>query len=66
MKKYPKYIVMPVALLIYFICMTLDGLKRNEWRLQDDFWTICVVEFVIIAALFFTLRYLQRKRDEMK
>lgn len=66
MKKYPKYIVMPVALLIYFICMTLYGLKRNEWRLQDDFWTIFVVEFVIIAALFFTLRYLQRKRDEMK
>lgn len=66
MKKYPKYIVMPVALFTYFIFMTLYGLKRNNWHLQDDFWTICIVELVIIAALAFSLRYLQKKRDEMK
>ena len=64
MKKYPKYIVMPVALLIYFICMTVYGLKQNDWHLQDDFWTICIVELIIIALLYLSLRHLQKKREE--
>lgn len=62
--KRPKYIVMPVGLLIYFILMTIFGLKRNHWRLQDDFWIICIVELAIITALFFSLRYLDKKRRQ--
>lgn len=63
MKKYPKYIVLPTAMLIYFICMTIYGLKMNHWRLQNDFWTICAVETVILVVLFFSLRYLHKKRE---
>lgn len=65
MKKYPKYIVMPTALLIYFIVMTIYGLKMNNWKLQEDFWTICITELVTLVALFFALRYLDKKRKNL-
>lgn len=64
MKRIPKYKTLPAALLIYFIAMTIYGLKRNHWHLQEDFWTICIVEFVVITVLFISLKYLHRKREE--
>lgn len=63
MKKYPKYIVLPSIMTIYFIVMTIYTMKLNGWKLQDDFWKICGMEVVIIVALFFSLRYLHRRRE---
>lgn len=62
MKKYPKYIVLPSIMLVYFIVMTVFMTKQNGWNLPDDFWKICGMEVVIIVALFFSLRYLHKKR----
>lgn len=64
MKKYPKYIVLPTIMTIYFIVMTIYTMKHNGWKLQDDFWQICGMEVVIIVALFFSLRYLHKRRQE--
>ncbi len=61
MKKYPKYIVMPIALLIYFIAMTVYGLKMNHWKLQDNFWLICCIELLVIGGLFYILKYRKDK-----
>lgn len=66
MKKYPKYIVMPTALLIYFIAMTIYGMKMNQWKLQDNFWLICIIENVIIVILYFALKYQYKKRNDLK
>ena len=66
MKKYPKYIVMPTALLIYFIAMTIYGMKMNQWKLQDNFWLICIIEIVIIVVLYFALKYQYKKRNDLK
>ncbi len=62
MKKYPKYIVLPSIMLVYFIVMTVFMTKQNGWNLPDDFWKICGMEVVVIVALFFSLRYLHKKR----
>lgn len=40
MKKYPKYIVLPSIMLIYFIVMTIFMTKENGWKLPEDFWKI--------------------------
>lgn len=64
MKKYPKHIVMPVAIFIYFIVMAVMNLKNNNWHPMSGFWTICLVETVIVVALFFCLRYLYKKRNQ--
>lgn len=60
MKK--KYIILPLALLIYFVAMAALGIKRNHGHLPDDFVLICGVELAIIVALFFLLRTLDRRR----
>lgn len=64
MKKYPKYIVMPTAMAIYFVVMAIYGIYRNHGNLPDDFALICGVELVIILSLFFSLRYLDKKRRQ--
>lgn len=64
MKKYPKYIVLPAVMLIYFIVMTIYTLQINDWKPQEDFMLICGAEVVIIVALFFSLRYLHKKREQ--
>lgn len=56
MKKWPKYIVLPVALFLYFITMAVYGIKQNDWRLPEDFWTIVIIETVVLVALFFVLK----------
>lgn len=63
MKKYPKYIILPSIMLIYFIVMTIFMTKENGWKLPEDFWKICSMEVVIIVALFFSLRYLHKRRN---
>lgn len=64
MKKYPKYIVMPTAMALYFVVMAIYGIYRNNGNLPDDFALICGVELVIILSLFFSLRYLDKKRRQ--
>ena len=56
MKRPPKYIALPVALLIYFVAMTVYGIIHNGNRLPDDFWTILAVELLVLVLLFFVLK----------
>ena len=63
MKKYPKYIILPSIMLIYFIVMTIFMTRENGWKLPEDFWKIFSMEVVIIVALFFSLRYLHKRRN---
>ena len=62
MRKFPKYIVMPLALAIFFIAVLLLSIKQNHGHLTDDFALIASIEAVILIALFFVLRYLHSKR----
>ena len=62
MRKLPKYIVMPLALAIFFIAVLILSIKQNHGNLPDDFALIATIEAVILVALFFVLRYLHRKR----
>lgn len=64
MKKYPKYIVMPTAMALYFVVMAIYGIYRNNGNLPDDFALICGIEVIIILSLFFSLRYLDKKRRQ--
>ena len=63
MKKYPKYIVLPVMLLLYFAAMLVYSIRRNHGALPEDFGIIVTVECVIIVALYFALRTLHRRRN---
>lgn len=63
MRKLPKYIVMPLALAIFFIAVLILSIKQNHGHLPDDFALIATIETVILVALFFVLRYLHRKRN---
>ena len=62
MRKFPKYIVMPLVLAIFFIAVLLLSIKQNHGHLPDDFALIASIEAVILIALFFVLRYLHSKR----
>ncbi|MBR5068314.1 MAG: hypothetical protein IKX25_02840 [Bacteroidales bacterium] len=62
MRKFPKYIVMPVALAIFFIAVLLLSIKQNHGHLPDDFALIATIEAIILIALFFVLRHLHMKR----
>ena len=62
MKRWPKYIVLPVALLLYFVAMAVYGILHNGNRLPDDFWLILGVELVILGLLFFVLK---KRHDRM-
>lgn len=63
MKKYPKYIVMPVALLLYFLAMAVYGYKNNGNKLPDNFAVIVLVEALILVILFLVMRYQHRNRS---
>ena len=63
MRKLPKYIVMPVALAIFFIAVLFLSIKQNHGQLPDDFALIATIEVLILISLFFVLRYLHRKRN---
>ena len=62
MRKFPKYIVMPVALAIFFIAVLLHSIKQNHGHLPDDFALIATIEAIILIALFFVLKILHNKR----
>ena len=62
MRKFPKYIVMPVALAIFFIAVLLLSIKQNHGHLPDDFALIATIEAIILIALFFVLKILHNKR----
>lgn len=61
-KRWPKYIILPMALLIYSIAMTVFGIHRNNGKLPDDFWLFLVVEVAVIIALY----YLLKKKHNMR
>lgn len=63
MKKWPKYIVMPVALAVFFVAVLALSIKQNKGKLPDDFAIILIVEVVILTCLFFALKYLHNKRN---
>lgn len=60
MKRWPKYIVLPVALLIYFIVMAVYGIRMNNGALPERFGLIVTIELVVLVALFWQLK----KRDK--
>ena len=62
MRKLPKYIVMPVALAIFFIAVLILSIKQNQGHLPDDFALIATIEAIILIALFFVLKVLHNKR----
>ncbi|GEM_PF-4500985 len=64
MRKYPKYIVLPCCMLVYFIVMSVMGWKMNHWQMPEDFVLTACGEVAIIIILFFSLRYLHRRRQK--
>lgn len=56
MKRWPKYIVLPVALLIYFVAMAIYGIRMNNGELPDRFGLIVAIELVVLVALFWLLK----------
>lgn len=62
MSKFPKYIVMPVALAIFFIAVLALSIKQNNGHLPDNFALIATIEAIILIALFFVLKILHNKR----
>lgn len=60
MKQWPKYIVLPVALLIYFVVMAVYGIRMNNGALPERFGLIVTIELVVLVALFLLLK----KRDK--
>lgn len=56
MKRWPKYIVLPVALLIYFVAMAIYGIRMNNGELPDRFGLIVTIELVVLVALFWLLK----------
>ena len=62
MRKLPKYIVMPVALAIFFIAVLMLSINQNQGHLPDDFALIATIEAIILIALFFVLKILHNKR----
>ncbi len=62
--KWPKYIVMPCALLIYFIAMAVYGIVHNDGNLPQDFFLICGIELIILVVLFFLLRAKHRRLNK--
>ena len=62
MRKLPKYIVMPVALAIFFIAVLMLSINQNQGHLPDDFALIATIEAIILIALFFVLKVLHNKR----
>lgn len=58
--KWPKYKVLPVALLLYFVAMAVYGIVHNGGHLPDNFFLICTIELVILVVLFLLLRHKHR------
>ena len=57
MRRFPKYIVLPLCLLIYFVAMAVLGIHTNHGHLPDNFWLIVAIEAVVLIALFLVLRH---------
>ena len=62
MKKWPKYKVMPLALLIYFVAMAVYSIVHSGGHLPQNFYQICGIEVVILVALYWLLK---KKHERM-
>ncbi len=62
MKKWPKYKVLPLALLLYFVAMAVYGVVRNDGSLPANFFLICGIELVILVGLYLLLK---KKHERM-
>ena len=56
MNRWPKYIVLPAALLIYMVAMLVFGIYRNGGHLPHNFWMSLIVELLVVLALFYLLK----------
>lgn len=65
MAKPKRHIMLPLALLLYAVVMSVWGWYHNP-DIRPDFWWICSIQLAVIVVLFFLLRYLDRKRDERR
>lgn len=61
--KAPKYIVLPIALAIFFLAVLALSIKQNNGSLPADFPLIVAIEAAILISLFFALRHLHNKRN---
>lgn len=62
-KKYPKYIIVPSCIAVYFLIMAYIG--RDELLVEKDYFSYfgkIVVEVVVLIALYFVLK----KRDKLR
>lgn len=64
MKKIPKYILLPVALAIYFVAMLVVNIHANHGALPQNFAGILAIEAAVLLGLFFALRYLHNRRKQ--
>ncbi len=62
--KSPKYIVLPIALALFFIAVLILSIKQNNGHLPEDFPLIVTIEAAILISLFFVLRHLHNKRKD--
>lgn len=62
MKRWPKHIVLPIALAAYFLAMAVFSIYHKGGQLPDNFLVIVLVEALVIVALYFLLK----KRRDMK
>jgi membrane protein YdbS with pleckstrin-like domain len=62
--RWPKYKMLPLALLLYLVVMSVYGWKR--FHLEDrmgEFCLIVAVEVVIIVLLYFLLKRQYKRRQ---
>jgi len=64
--KYPKYILLPGALALYFVVLAYMQYKDNGYHLRDDFAQGVIIEVLILVSLFVILRYQHKKQEENK
>ena len=61
MKRYKKYVLMPLALFIYTTVMAVWFIPRNQEMSDTEKWVTVTVSYVIIALLWWVLR----KKEQM-
>lgn len=61
-----KHILLPLALLVYFIAMAFYGVHTNGGQLPENFGLIVGIEVVILLVLYWALKHLHDKRNNPK
>lgn len=61
MKKFPKYIIVPLALLVYFLAVMAYSINERNGELPPHFVVTILVEIAILVIIFFLLRHREKK-----